>query len=54
MLQYATINLTILDGNSGKRSVKVTRLLIGEGRLLHIDLGAVNLCFGVRRHGTIL
>lgn len=46
-------DLTFFYGHSSKGSVKVTRLLVGEGRLLDVDLGTVNLAVGVRRHGNL-
>lgn len=43
--------LTLLDGDSGEGTVEVTGLLVGEGGLLDVDLGAVDLGIGVGGHG---
>ena len=45
------LKLTLLDGDGGEGTVEVTGLLVGEGGLLDVDLGAVDLGIGVGGHG---
>mmetsp|Transcript_23753 Transcript_23753/g.49711 ORF Transcript_23753/g.49711 Transcript_23753/m.49711 type:complete len:208 (-) Transcript_23753:239-862(-) len=44
--------IALLDRNSGERTVEHAGGLIGEGRLLHVDFGAVDFGFCVVRHGV--
>ena len=45
--------LTLLDGHGGEGAVEIAGLLVGEGRLLDVDLGAVDLGIGVGGHGWL-
>ena len=45
--------LTLLDGHGGEGAVEIAGLLVGEGRLLNVDLGAVDLGIGVGGHGWL-
>ena len=45
--------LTLLDGHGGEGAVEIAGLLGGEGRLLDVDLGAVDLGIGMGGHGWL-
>ena len=46
--------LTLLDGHGGEGAVEIAGLLVGEGRFLDVDLGAVDLGIGMGGHGCWL
>ena len=59
MVSYVPINsihslsvlLTFLDRYSGESAIELSGLFVGEGRLLDVNLGAVDLSIWVGSHG---
>jgi len=45
-----TPELTFLDCDSSESPIKISSIFIGERGLLYVDLGTVDLIFGVSRH----
>ena len=52
-LSALSAQLTLLDGDGSEGAVEIASFLVGEGRLLDVDLGAVDLGIGVGGHGFL-